>query len=70
MSQKGTCPAVVLAKLSSMMFDLMRLAEQIEAHELARGAVSPPEPRKPCNYYDAANVVPFRRPGEARREMP
>lgn len=69
MSQKGAYPAVVLAKLSSMMFDLMRLAEQIEAHELARAAGGPPEPRKPCNYSEAANVVPFRRPGEARREM-
>jgi hypothetical protein len=69
MSQKGTYPAVVLAKLSSMMFDLMRLAEQIEAHELARSAGAPPEPREPRNYCEAANVVPFRRPGDARREM-
>lgn len=69
MSQKGAYPAVILAKLSTMMFDLMRLAEQIEAHELARGAGFAPPPREPRSYCDAANVVPFRRPGDARREM-
>jgi hypothetical protein len=68
MSQKGVYPATVLAKLSSMMFDLMRIAEQIEAHELSRRAQNPPEPRKPCNYSDAPNVVPFRPRLQARRE--
>lgn len=69
MSQKGNYPAGILAKLSSMMFDLMRIAEQIEAHELARGAALPPETRQPRNYSDAANVVPFRRPVGVRREL-
>lgn len=69
-TQKGAYPGMILAKLSSMMFDLMRIAEQIEAHELARRTQSPPEPRVPRNYADAANVVPFRRPAEARRELP
>ena len=69
MGQKGVYPATILAKLSSMMFDLMRLAEQIEAHELARGSGYPPDQRKPCNYSDAANVVPFRRREDARREL-
>ncbi len=68
MTEKGTYPAAILAKLSSMMFDLMRLAEQIEAHELARRSQTPPEPRTPCNYSDAANVVPFRPRIQARRE--
>lgn len=68
MAQKGAYPGTILAKLSSMMFDLMRLAEQIEAHELSRRSQSPPEPRMPCNYSDAANVVPFRRRFEAHRE--
>lgn len=52
-----------------MMFDLMRLAEQIEAHELARSSGLPTEARQPCNYSDAANVVPFRRPEGVRREV-
>lgn len=69
MSQKGNYPAAILAKLSSMMFDLMRLAEQIEAHELARNSGVSPETRHPCNYSDAANVVPFRRPEAVRREV-
>lgn len=69
MSQKGAYPAVILAKLSSMMFDLMRLAEQIEAHELARRSQTPAEAAPHRTYPPDANVVPFRRPVERRRDM-
>lgn len=69
MSQKGAYPAVILAKLSSMMFDLMRLAEQIEAHELARRSQTLAEAVPPRTYPPDANVVPFRRPALRRRDM-
>lgn len=62
-------PAAILAKLSSMMFDLMRIAEQIEAHELSGRSQKRPEPRTARNYADFENVVPFRSRRELRREV-
>lgn len=66
MSQNGAYPASILAKLSSMMFEMMRLAEQIEAHERLRNHQT--EPQISPGVFDAPNVVPFRHPNAPRRD--
>ncbi len=69
MTEDSVYPSAILTKLSAMMFDLMRIAEQIEAHamlETGKARVAPPS--RPA-VTAAGNVVPFRRPDSRKRSL-
>ncbi len=60
MASSGKYPGPILARLSAMMDELMRIAEQIEAQERARSFAA----RRRDDAIEALgaeNVVPFRR---------
>lgn len=61
-------PGPILVRLSVMMDELMRIAEQIEAHERAREFAA----RRRVRAEDvprAENVVPFRRPTSSQKGL-